>query len=181
MQGENLRYSYARLLSLWQPFQYEFLVIATPGEVATIEAILGEHADETKAWRLYEQRAIAESRQEPNNVYPLFNQSIAAHYLGKYPQAVLLYEQVASRLPSRMLWYQIQPIDAYLQVGNYSQVFAMTDQILRGPNKAFSELYLLRGQAHERLGNTEAARREYELAVLYNQNLRLAQEALDSL
>jgi tetratricopeptide (TPR) repeat protein len=82
---------------------------------------------------------------------------------------------VAEQMPTRMLWYQIQPIEAYLQTGNFEKVFELTDSILSGPNKAFSELYLLRGEAYERLGEPQKALREYELALLYNKNLEVAQ------
>ncbi len=178
LQGKGLRYDYSDFENLWLPFQSEFLVIAPLEKAEELENMLGDLASASKAWELFYEQTEDELELDPQNSVHVFNQSIAAFHLGKYEQAVQLYEQVAPALSQRMLWYQIQPIEAYLHVGEYDKVFALTNGILSGPNKAFSELYMLRGQAHEQRGNRPAARQEYEKAVLYNQNLLSAQTLL---
>jgi hypothetical protein len=175
LQGQGLRYSYANFEKLWLPFQFEFLVVSTQEQSNSIEQLLGDLSDADKAWEEFNKQSVTQASIDPTNHYHLFNQSIAAFYLKDYSRAVQLYEQVAEQMPTRMLWYQIQPIEAYLQTGNFEKVFELTDSILSGPNKAFSELYLLRGEAYERLGEPQKALREYELALLYNKNLEVAQ------
>ncbi len=181
LQGKGSRYDYSDFENLWLPFQSEFLVIAPLEKAEELENMLGDLASASKAWELFYEQTARELELDPNKSVHVFNQSIAAFHLGKYQQAVQLYEQVAPALSQRMLWYQIQPIEAYLRVGEYDKVFALTSEILNGPNKAFSELYIFRGQAHEYLGNRDAARQEYEIAVLYNENLLSAQTLLREL
>jgi tetratricopeptide (TPR) repeat protein len=80
-----------------------------------------------------------------------------------------------------MLWYQIEPILAYKELGNYDKVFTITENILENGNRAFSELYLIRGDIYLEQGNLEAAKDQYEKAVFYNKNLVEAKEKLESL
>lgn len=181
LQGQGLRYSYADFETLWLPFQFELLVISTQEHSSKLEHLLGDLSDVNKAWEIFSNQSIKKAIADPANRYHLFNQSIAAFHLGEYSRSVQLYEQVAAQMPDRMLWYQIQPIEAYLETGDFEKVFAITDSILTGPNKAFSELYLLRGEVYERMGNPQAALREYELAQLYNKNLQAAQDKVREL
>ena len=80
----------------------------------------------------------------------------------------------------RTLWYQIEPIEAYYALGNYQRVFELTDNILGNYNRAFSELYLIRGEIYKLQGNAEQAKKEFEKALYYNENLQAAHEALQS-
>jgi tetratricopeptide (TPR) repeat protein len=181
LQGEGLRYDYSTFEDLWLPFQYEFLVIARPDQAGVMEALLGDLANQKSAWQKFYNQSQKAIEQQPESTEHIFNQSIAAFHLGNFQESIQLFEQVQKGLSERMLWYQIQPIEAYLEMGNYEKVFALTDSILTGPNKAFSELYMLRGEAYERLGNPQVALSEYELALLYNKNLQAAQEKLREL
>lgn len=54
-------------------------------------------------------------------------------------------------------------------------------RILRGGNKAFSELYQIRGEVHLEKGNHTAAKHGFELALKYNENFEPARQALDRL
>ncbi|HRN70935.1 MAG TPA: C39 family peptidase [Candidatus Woesebacteria bacterium] len=180
-QGGNVRYSYNEFMNMWQPFNYEFLVIIPEDKKEIVEAILQEDV----SWEISWQHALENAQQEaianPENLYAVFNQSVANYHLGNYEESVQTYEEVVSQLPPRMLWYQIEPIEAYLEIGNYDIVFSLTNSILNNQNRAFSELYIVRGKAYEKQGNIDLARQEYEKAVLYNQYLPEAQNALQRL
>lgn len=180
LQGANLRFPYDEFLRLWQGFNYEYLVLVPPEKKELVEAIIGVETDETVAWQNALARAQAEAKKEPNNPYPLFNQSVAYSNLGQHKNATDTFEQVVSQLPSRMLWYQIDPIISYQKLGNYDRVFSLSDAILNNQNRAFSELYIIRGDSYKAQGKIEQARAEFEKAVLYNKNLKEAQDALAS-
>ena len=77
-----------------------------------------------------------------------------------------------SLLPFRTLWYQIDPIEAYFEIGNYERVFEITNKILNNQNRAFSELYMLRGESYQKLGNLESALSEFEKAVFITRALK---------
>ncbi len=180
-QGGDLRYSYEEFMSMWQPFNYEYLVIIQPEKEEIVTAILREDSNEKVAWQNALEKAQQEQLLQPENPYFSFNQSVAYYYLGQYDKAIQEYESVATQLPNRMLWYQIEPIQSYLEVGNYERVFSMTDAILTNQNRGFSELYIIRGKAYERQGEIELARQEYQQAIFYNQYLPEAQTALQNI
>lgn len=105
---------------------------------------------------------------------------MAYYNIGEYQKSVTEFEKVENRLPFRTLWYQIEPIQAYYELGNYERVFQITDKVLNYHNKAFSELYLIRGQiynseavsssAYLKEDEKDLAKKEFEKAILYNKN-----------
>lgn len=173
LQGANLRYSYDSFDLLWKQFNYEYLVLVPPGKEMIAESILGDDLSYESAWT----RAVARSKdmlaQDPTSLYDRFNLSVALHNTGAYGEAVEEFEKIENSLPLRTLWYQIEPIEAYFELGNYEKVFALTDRIINNYNRAFSELYILRGRAYELQGNHDAANTEFEKAILYNANMKI--------
>lgn len=179
--GPNLRYSYDVFLKMWQPFNYDYLVIVPKEKEEAVRAILDEEVDEQTAWKNALTNAEKETRQNNSNPYPVFNMVVASYYLGKPQDTVRLYEQAASQLPRRMLWYQIEPIQAYQQVGNADRVFELTDQILNDGNFGFSELYVVRAKALLDQQRKEEAKVELEKALYYHKGSETVLEILNSI
>ena len=181
LQNKNLTYIYADFNEIWKKFNYEYLVLVPADKQKLAEQILGENADAKTAW----QNAVENSEQElastPNDIYARFNLSVALYIVGDYGRSTEEFEKVENLLPFRTLWYQIEPIEAYYELGNYDRVFQITDRVLGYYNRAFSELYILRGKIYQKQGNTEAARSEFQKAVFYNVKLPEAQELLNSI
>jgi len=181
LQGKNLRYSYDAFNKLWDSFGYEYLVLIPQEKKEIAEKILGEDLDEKKSW----EKAVDNARQKlvtnPNDIVQRFNLSIALYNTGDFKGSTEEFEKVENQLSFRTLWYQIEPIKAYYELNNYKRVFEITDKILNYHNRAFSELYLLRGDIYLKQGNKEAAKQEYEKAVIYNVNLKQAKEKLNSI
>lgn len=181
MEGKDLRYSYDVFNQIWKNNNFEYVVIVPPEKKEVAEAILGADRDEQSAWRSALSTAQNQLATDPDDVYARFNASIAYYHLNDYASSVKEFEQVEKRLAWRTLWYQIEPILAYEKLWNDARVFQITDQILNNQNRAFSELYIIRGNIYKKQGNTDRARAEYEKAVFYNQNLKAAHDALASL
>lgn len=179
LQGKNLWYSYQDFESLWEKFNFEYLILVPPDKKQVAEAILGEDVNETIAW----QKAVNLSNKllesNPDDVYSRFNLSVALYHIGDHEESVNEFEKVENQLPFRTLWYQIEPIQAYYELGSYDRVFSITDKIINNWNRAFSELYYIRGQIYLNENNKEAARQEFERALFYKYNFTPAQEALD--
>jgi uncharacterized protein YvpB len=176
-QGANQEYSYDAFMQMWKPFDYGYILVYSTDQEALVKKILGDAMDEQTAYK-----AALQKNWNETDMYEQFNLSTAYYHLGQYQKSVDYYEKAqAAGLPPRTLWYQIEPIQAYLQVGDYDQVFTLTDWIFTNNNLAFSELYFLRGQADLAQNNHDAARSEFEKAVYYNQNYTDAQAALKSL
>ncbi len=181
LQGKNLRYTPEQFNAVWKKFNYEYLVLVPEDKKDIAEAILKDDLDLKTAW----QKAVKLSEQElennPDDIYARFNLSVALYNVGEYKKSVEEFEKVESRLPFRTLWYQIEPINAYFEQGDYQRVLDITERVLNYHNRAYSEAYLLRGEVFKKQGNIEAARSEFQKAVQYNVNLKSAQEALNSL
>lgn len=181
LQGTNLRYSYEDFNALWKRFNYEYLVLVPQDKVEIAEAIFQEDKDEKIAWQKAVQNSTNELLENPNDIYARFNLSVALYNIGEYQKSVEEFEKVENLLPFRTLWYQIEPILAYYELGNYERVFEITDKILNAYNRAFSELYILRGNIYKNQGNLESARAEFEKAVFYNTNIKSADQVFNSL
>jgi tetratricopeptide (TPR) repeat protein len=180
-ENKNLRYSYTDFLSMWSKYSDEYLVLLPADKQQVAEAILGENLDTTTAWTHALVQAKAVANTHPDDMYAIFNVSVAAYYAGNYQLSVNEYEKIADQLPFRTLWYQIEPIQAYYELGQYDKVFAITERVLINQNRAFSELYLIRGNIYKKQGKLGEAKAEYEQAVQYNSNLKAAKDALASL
>lgn len=180
LQGKNLRYTYEAFDVLWKQFSYEYLVLVPADKVEIVQAILGENADYNTAWRNAVDYSLSQLAQDPNDRNARFNLSVAYYNTEEYQKSVAEFEKVQHQLPFRTLWYQIEPILAYYEVKNYAKVFEITDEILNNHNRAYSEAYIVRGKSHLGLGNSSLAREEFQKALIYNKNLREAQELLNN-
>ncbi len=180
LQGKGLKYTFADFEELWKQFNSEYLVIVPKNKIPIAENIIGEDVDKKVAWQ---KAAIGSNKilqEDPNDVRARFNLSVALYNAGDFLGAVNEFEKAEKSLTFRTLWYQIEPIRAYYELGNYERVFAITNSILDNHNRAFSELYLIRGDIYLKQGEVDAAKAEFEKAVFYNINLKEAQEKLKS-
>ncbi len=170
LQGKNLRYTESQFNDIWKQFNYEYLVLIPQDKVEIAKAILADDADPQTAWQKAVQLSEQQLTSNQNDLYARFNLSVAYSNIGDHKKAVEEFEKVESRLPFRTLWYQIEPIESYYELGNYNRVMQITDQILNNHNRAFSELYVIRAKIYQKRGNTSAAQSEYSKAVLYNRS-----------
>lgn len=180
LQGKNLRYSYDAFNALWEKFNFEYLVLIPQDKKEIAKAIIKEDKDLKTAWQHAVSNAQKKLQENPDDFYTRFNLAVAYYNVGEYKKAVNEFEKVENKLPFRTLWYQIEPIKAYFALEEYEKVFAMTDKILNNHNKAFSELYMLRGEIYKKQGHIDAAKEEFEKALFYNKNLKAAKYALKS-
>jgi len=177
-QGKNKTYLYDDFLDLWRPHNYYYLVIATKEKSEVVETILGDEVDERVAWQKALEKAQEDTTTYPTSPFPVFNQAVSHYYLGNYAETVALYESVDQELPMRTLWYQLEPLRAYIELGNYDRALNIISNILNGGNRAYTELYLLRGEIYEAQGREDLAQQEYETALRYNENHAEAREKL---
>lgn len=180
-EGPNRRISYYDFLGMWQPFGYDYVIVYTPQQKELVEAIIGEELDDRKMWENLLSRSKKESELDAQNVYPWFNIAVASYHLGIYEDSVSSFEKVEQRLPRRMLWYQIEPILAYRKLGNNDRVFQIIENILNNGNRAFSELYQIRGEIYLSQGKDDLAKRDFDLAIQYNKNFEIPKEMLEKI
>lgn len=181
LQGANLVYTIEEFDSIWKQFGYEYLVLVPKEKNDIAQQILGENVDIDVAWEKSLEYWQTQVQQNPTDTHSRLNLSVAYYMNGQYDESVKEFEAVENDISFRTLWYQIEPILAYVELQQYYKVFDITDSILNNHNRAFSELYLIRGEIYKKQGNTQAAKSEFEKAVLYNVNMKKAHGALNSL
>lgn len=181
LQGKNLTYTYQSFEEIWVPFNYEYLVIVNPQQKEIVESILGEELDEKIAWQNAYARMGAERDSDPSNWHLTFAISRIFYYLGDYKNSIQEFNKVENQLSFRTLWYQIEPIRAMYENGDYDRVLSITDKILSNQNRTFSELYIIRGDIYKNRGENDLARSEYEKAVFYNENMKEAKTRLENI
>ncbi|HLL60779.1 MAG TPA: C39 family peptidase [Candidatus Nitrosocosmicus sp.] len=168
--GKDLEISYDTFIEMWQPFNYGYILVYPKDKENIVTTILKDNMDSQKAWKKSLDKSESEIAKNYNIQYAYFNQSVSYYYLKEYEKSILAYEQIQDKLPSRMLWYQIEPIKSYLELKKYDTVFSLTSNILNNNNKGFSELYIIQGKAFEGQGRDDLAKQEYSKAVFYNKN-----------
>ncbi len=181
LQGKDISIAEADFLTMWEKFNYEFLVVVPPEKASEVEVILGNLQDEKTAWQTALQHAQATLQNNPNDTSARYNLSISFYHLGDYEQAVSNFEAVEKKLSPKTLWYQHEPLLAYYELEKYQEVLTRIEYILSHGNRAYSELYYLRGKIFQNQGNATGAREQFELAVRYNKNYQPAQQALEKL
>ncbi len=180
MQGQNVRFSYADMDYMWKKYNGEYLVLVPRSKQKLAEEILGKNLNAHYAWQQTVTMDKSALARDPADVDTRFNLSVALYNVGAYQKSVDEFERVQNQLSFRTLWYDSEPIEAYYKLGNYQKVFALSDTIFNNGDRAFSELYILRGKIYQKQGNIAAARAEYQKAVFYNSNMHEARAALAS-
>jgi tetratricopeptide (TPR) repeat protein len=178
IQGENVAFSYNDFLTLWKPFNYEYLVFASPAQQTELESILGADVDASTAWAAAAQTATQALAVDPNDTAAEFDLSVADYYTGDYASSVQMFEKTGSALSEHALWYQLEPIESYYVLGDYAKVFSLAQSILSNGDSVYPELYVIEGESYLKEGDTADAKSAFETALQYNKNLKSASDAL---
>jgi tetratricopeptide (TPR) repeat protein len=180
-QGSGLTYTYDQVMEMWKPFNYGYILIYPKEKQAIVETILGENMDQKVAYQNALKRANEDLKANPDDAYAEFNRSTAYYHLGDTKRSIDSYDKAKDGLPDRILWYQYEPLFAYQKEKKYDRIFEIAEGILNNGNRAYSELYQMRGEIYKERGEIDAARAEFEQAVYYNSNFEPAKKALETL
>lgn len=177
-QGANLAYSYKDFLTMWKPYNFEYVVVYPKDKEAIVKAIVGENSDEKVSWQNALTKAEDDLKNNPDDTYARFNVVTASYHVGNIQRTIEEFEKVEDKLASKTLWYQLEPFEAYLQNKDYEKLFRLTDNVLNSGNIAYSELYYLRGLAYREQGKNGEAEAEFAKAYEYNKNFDTVKSAL---
>jgi tetratricopeptide (TPR) repeat protein len=162
----------------WQQFNRLYIVVYLQERESELAAILGSDADLTYNYTHALSVARTEASEHPDNPFAWFNLGSSYTLLGQYQEAVQAFDQATSvaggRLPFRILWYQFAPYEAYYNVGNYSQVIALTQT----SSSYVEETFYWRGMAEAAMGRTDQAVEDFRRVLRFNQNFTLAADKL---
>ncbi len=179
--GEGIFQPYNELDADWRHFNRTFIVLYPQEGEATVQRILGDLWDETRAAEIALATAQEEARADQTDGFAWHNMGTSLVALGRYAEAATAFDRARTAgLPWRMLWYQFGPFEAYYEVGRYEEVISLAQSNLNQANE-LEESYYWRGMAHAALGNTTQALSDFRTALQYNPNFAAAQAALDEL
>lgn len=162
----------------WRQFDRTYLVIYPNDKAEQVTALLGDRLDAATMWAGSLATAQQEAAADPNDPFAWFNLGTSYVALQDWPNAAAAYDHARQLgLPWRMTWYQFGWFDAYLRTGRYDDVLALADATIKvTPN--IEEMFYYKGLALKALGNHDAARSQFELALKYNSNFGPARQAL---
>lgn len=180
VDNQGRPFDYDDLDERWRTLNRNYMVLYEPADEARLRAIMGDLWDPVKAaeWTLEQVRGdMAEGRDS----FDLFNEGMALVMLGRYEEAAESFDEARRvGLPWRMLWYQFELYEAYLQTGRYDEVITLTRQVVAdAPGVEESYYYIAR--AYLGLGDTERAIRNLDAALWRNPRYAEARELRDAL
>ena len=179
--GPDQAISYDEFELFWAHFNHRYIPIYPPERIAQIQAILGEELDDAVMYRNALARAQARAQAAPDD--PFAWNAVGANLVGlsDAANAAVAYDRArVAGLPWRVLWYQFDVYEAYLAVGRYDDVIALTDSVL-GATAYVEETYYYKGRALQAKGDFEGARALYQTALEHNPGYAPATEALAAL
>lgn len=180
--GPGYVYTYDRIKTYWRHFNRTYLVAYRPEQAAEVASIIGPEIDDTTMY----QDALAVAKDEvtksPTDTFGWFNLGSNLVALGDYQNAAAAYDAAynTGKVPWRMLWYQYGPYQAYLHMDRYQDVMTLADRTLF-ENVYSEEAYYYKALAYSAQGNADGARRQLQLALLYNKHYKTAQYELNKL
>ena len=180
LQGENIKESMTSFGEGWKVFNRHFVAFWPSEKETAVKTLLGARWDETVMLQKALAVAQAEVKADEGDQFAWFNLGTNQVKLGNAAAAVDAFDTATSlKLPTRMLWYQFGIYEANLAVGNYEKVIRLTNNtIVTG---GLEENHYWRGLAYSAMGNQNAARRDFNRALQYNENFQAAEDALQKI
>lgn len=176
--GPSVKIAYADGDVLWRQFNRLYIVVYSPQQETLVRAILGNARDDQTMYAQAVARARAEIEHDAQDAFARFNLGTSLVGLKRYAEAAIEFDRArAQGLPWRMLWYQFEPFEAYLQTQQYDQALTLANQVL-SQAQDLEEAYYYKGLALRGLGREAEARQAFQAALQYNPNYNAAQRAL---
>ena len=176
-RGPGVRRNFAQVDQDWRIFGRGFIVISAPARTAEQRAIAGEADGTVRAWQLAARVAEAELAAAPADAIAWFNLAEARLRLGDAAGAAQGFDEARRLgLPTRMLWYQQGPIEAYAKAGRPHEAIALADAIIREAG-VLEELLYWRAHARLSIGDTAGAASDLRAVLDFNPRFEKAAEA----
>ncbi len=177
--GPNIRIKEAEFDNLWKVFNRVAVVSWTRQQEEVVNGLLQNYLDDNTMIANALSVAHAEVAVNPQDKFAWFNVGTNLLAMGDTAGAVQAYNRARRlNLPWRMLWYQFGPYEAYTAEKQFDEVIKLANATLTIVSN-LEESYYWRGRAYSGLGNNEAARRDYTMALRLNANYAAAKRALE--
>ena len=181
--GPQRKLSYSQFLKLWKPFNYKFIPVYKLEDEEKVRKILGEtYINDYKMYENSLQMTDRDLTANQNDVFALLNKAESLLGLAKFSEAKDAFEKAQSLgLPRRTLWYITFPAKIYRELGEFDKVFELSERVFASGAASSSEYYYERGLIYQAKNQKEKAKAEFNLALKYQPNYRLARQALEKI
>ena len=177
---QGIYVDYAQADRLWRITNRKYVVIYPLEKAPVVQSILGAQGDDATMWQQSLHQAQAESAQQPDDPYAWFNQSSSLYALGKQTEAITAFQQAQHLgLPSRMLWYQYEPLQALFDTARYRELLHLVNTTLHSAT-GIEELHYWRGLALAALGNDAEAQQALHRALQIQPHYQQALYAIET-
>ncbi|MCU0481428.1 MAG: C39 family peptidase [Anaerolineae bacterium] len=174
---------YDELMERWRQLNYSYMVLYEPNQEAQVQSLMGE-VQWDKAQNivaLYDRINNIDLIAKPNDAFNHFNLGTALARLGRYEEAVVAYDKAREiGLPFRMMWYQFDIFETYLQVNRPQDVQTLAWRVI-GDAPGVEEMYYYLALAYIATDDMPRAISNLEQAIWYNRNFTQAAELLAQL
>lgn len=172
---QGMYVSYAEADQLWQIMNRKYVVIYTAEQTPLVNRLIGDNLDDKTMWQHSLAAANAKLAEQPNDSFAWFNLGSSLYASGLAGQAAQAFDKAQTLgLPTRMLWYQYEPLEAYYALGQYNKAVALIDANLIEAT-GIEEFYYWKalalvalddfGQAHQALEQALAIKPNYQQAL----------------
>ncbi len=176
----------------WRDFNNLYIVVYPQSRQEQVFSMLGDDLDP----QVNVVNSLRKTSEQLPNLggreyfFGLYNQGCDQLALGdsqkaasSFDQAFAFYQTLKEEIrPWRVLWYRVEPYQAYFQVNRYQAVIDLANATLSMLSKhGLEESHYWRGMAYQALGNKEKAKSDFEIALELRPDYALALAALRSL
>jgi len=180
MIGAAVPLTYAEFDDLWPLYDYVYIPLWNDRLAPAVQRIIGAEMDPkvnaTRAVTYAESRA----KEQPTNAERYFGLGGAYFKAGDNAKAVEMYRKAKSmglldRTPWA-LWYQSWPVTAMVNLGLDDEALQVAQENIKSAG-VYALMRYERGRVFEKRGDLAGAKREYQMALVDNKNLKEARDA----
>jgi tetratricopeptide (TPR) repeat protein len=179
--GPDIWKSNEAFLRDWAAYNNTYVIFYPAEREVVLREIIGTDWESAAMWQRLREESQRRIEAGQGNGYIWYGLGEALHHLGQDIEAITAYYQASKvGLPWRYLWYRYGFFEALNATGRYEETLAVSAPVIEAMVNGEDVRYH-RGIAYKGLGQIEAARREFWLALRDNSNFAPAHAALNSL
>ncbi|MEK7453133.1 MAG: C39 family peptidase [Patescibacteria group bacterium] len=177
--GTKTKFKYKEFDDLqWKAFNRRYMPVYKKDDEKILKKIIGEDWYENTMHQNSILRNKESIEKNPNDAYAWFNIGASYYALKEYQNSFEAFEKSENiGWPSRMLWYQIYPVQTANAIKNYNKALKLADIGLKN-NDSFVELHYEKAIAYKALSNFESLNNELILILKYDPNNQKAKDML---
>jgi len=171
-KGPNIELSQEEIVKNWEVFNNLYIVLYKKSDAKKIETILASDIDIQKNLDNTMRTNLEHLSTNKSDMYAWFNLGVVYTHQKKYEDASKAFDMARSLgLPWRMLWYQFEPLEAYIETNRAQDTLDLVSVNLKQAGN-HEESYYFQGLAYQALGKQSEADKSFAKAKDLNPNVR---------